>query len=58
VFFCDFLPEKWRIVLKNRISARIYYEVLKNLPESLRNFRRKTGIFSMFGGGKTLPSPP
>jgi hypothetical protein len=58
MLFCDFLPERWRMVLKNRISAKIYYEASKNLAESFRNFRRKTGMFSIFGGGKPLPSPP
>jgi hypothetical protein len=33
--FCEFLPERWRIVFKNWISARIYHEVLKNLASSL-----------------------
>jgi hypothetical protein len=57
VFLFNFLPEKWRIVLKNWVSARIYHEVLKNLPESIRNFRRKAGMFSIFGWGKPLLSP-
>jgi hypothetical protein len=43
----DFLPEKWRIVHENPISARIYHEVLKNFAE----------IFQ-FLAGEIPPSPP
>jgi hypothetical protein len=54
--FRDFLTEGWRIMLKNRISARIYHEVLKNLTKSLRNFRRKEDMFSILGGKAPLSS--
>jgi hypothetical protein len=58
MFLFNFLPEKWRIVHENPVSARIYNEVLKNLAESIANFRRKASIFSIFGGGNHPPSPP
>jgi len=58
MFLFDFLPEKWRIVHENPVSARIYNEVLKNLAESIANFRRKTGMFSIFGGENPSRIPP
>jgi hypothetical protein len=57
VFLSDFLPEKWQTVLKNGISVRIYHEVLKNLAESIRNFSRKSDMFSILGG-LDPPAPP
>jgi len=57
MFLFDFLPEKWRIVHENPVSARIYHEILKNLAESIKNFHRKISMFSIFGG-KNLPIPP
>ncbi len=36
MFLFDFLPEKWRIVHENPISARIYHEVLKTFAESFQ----------------------
>ncbi len=57
MFLFDFLPEKWRIVHENPVSARIYHEVLKNLAESMGNFRRKASMFSIFGG-ENPPAPP
>jgi len=49
--FIDFLLERWRIVLKNRISVKIYHEVLKN-------FADRQPFFQFFAG-KSLchPSP-
>jgi hypothetical protein len=38
---------------KKTVSARIYHEVLRNLAESIKNFRRKTSMFSIFAGGNT-----
>jgi hypothetical protein len=69
VTFCEILWIKSEFV---RLSARKmaenaqkpgfwqnFYEVLKNLAESIRNFGRKAGTFSIFGGGKPpLPPPP
>jgi hypothetical protein len=52
VILFDFLPEKWQIVLKNRVSARVFYKIFTNLAESIRNFSRKAGMFSVFGRGK------
>jgi hypothetical protein len=51
--FCGFLLTK---SVRLRLSARIYHEVLKNVVGSLRNFRRKAGMFSILGGGKLSPS--
>ncbi len=57
MFLFDFLPEKWRIVHENPVSARIYHEVLKNLAENIGNFRRKASMVSIFGGGNPpIPS--
>ncbi len=47
MFLFDFLPEKWRIVHENPISARIYHEVLKNFAESFQ-----------FLTGEISPIPP
>ena len=58
MFLSDFLPEKWQTVLKNWISVRSYHEVLKNLAESIRSFRRKSDMFSILGGGGLDPLPP
>jgi hypothetical protein len=52
MFLSDFLPGKWKIVLKNRVSARVFHEILKYFVENIRNFRRKAGMFSIFGAGK------
>jgi hypothetical protein len=46
MFLFDFLPEKWRIVHENPISARIYHAVLKNFAESFQ-----------FLAGEILPPP-
>jgi hypothetical protein len=51
--FCGFLLTK-SVCL--RLSARFYHEVLKNVVGSLRNVRRKAGMFSVLGGGKLSPS--
>jgi hypothetical protein len=51
------VPEKWRIVLRNLVFARVYYKIFKDLAESIRHFLRKTGIFSIFGGENPPASP-
>jgi hypothetical protein len=56
VFLFEFVPEKWRIVLRNLVSARVYHEVFEDLAESIRNFCRKAGMFSIFGRGNTPAS--
>jgi hypothetical protein len=42
------VSEKWQIVLRNLVSARVYHEIFKDLTESIRNFRRKAGMLSIF----------
>jgi hypothetical protein len=58
VFFCDFLPERWRIVLKNRISARIYYNVLKIWQKVLEIFAERRACFQFLAGERPPILPP
>jgi len=57
VFFCDFLSERWRIVLKNRISARIYHGFFKKIwRKILETFAERRACFQFLAeGNPTFP---